>query len=195
MVVRVRDRAGLVADHEHRVQLSVETLVDEHLHGDAAVEQCRGRHARRDRRRRRARPLATARSSVHVGGREVEQVAVARVAQVERRNGSMSGGGPRKNVSGGWSAPRGPRRRHLDPLANGPRCATRAARRPGSRRRRPARAAPRGRRDRARGRPRRRRSSTRTSAGASFDVAVLERDQRQSGVRRAGVARRSARAG
>ncbi len=58
MVVRVRDRAGLVGDHEHRVQLRVEPLVDEHLHRDAAVGERRGRHARGDRRRADARRRA-----------------------------------------------------------------------------------------------------------------------------------------
>ena len=47
-----RDRAGLVADHDHRVQLRVEPLVDEHLHRDPAVGEGGRRHARRHRRRR-----------------------------------------------------------------------------------------------------------------------------------------------
>src|SRR5690349_23600047 len=50
LVVRVRDRSGLVGDHEHRVQLRVEALVHQHLHRDAAVEEGRRRHARRDRK-------------------------------------------------------------------------------------------------------------------------------------------------
>ena len=98
MVVRMRDRAGLVVDHEHRVQLRVEPLVDEHLHGDAAVGEHGRRHARGDGRRadRARRCLRTSRSIWPSPSRKRLRF---RGSRTSSGSGSVSGAGPRKNVS------------------------------------------------------------------------------------------------
>ena len=106
MVVRVRDRAGLVADHEHRLQLRVEPLVHEHLHGDAAVGERGGRHARRDLGLVDPGALASA------GRCPCRRAAAGTGCGCAGRGGSsgtgsVSGAGPIQNVSAGPSAPRG----------------------------------------------------------------------------------------
>jgi hypothetical protein len=50
VVLEMCHAAGPVFDHEHRVQLGVEALVDEHFHRDPAVREERRRHACRDGR-------------------------------------------------------------------------------------------------------------------------------------------------
>jgi hypothetical protein len=120
MVVRVRAGAGLVVDHEHRVELRVEALVDEHLHGDPAVREDGGRHASRHRRGAdRLRVLQHL--EVHLAVPEQEEVVVARVAGVERSRGAVGRRPEPERV-----APVRPRpgRGHLDP----PRRARRAKR-------------------------------------------------------------------
>ena len=111
MVMRVRDSSRLVVDHEHRVQLRVEPLVDEHLDGDAAVGERCGRHARRDGRRP-DRGAALQSVDVHLAVREQEEIAVARVADVERRCLGLRGRPEKERV-----APIGARTRcdHLHP--------------------------------------------------------------------------------
>ena len=107
----MRDGPRLVVDHEHRVQLRVEPLVDEHLDGDPAVGEGRGRHARRDGRRAdRGSTLQAV--EIHLALREQEEVAVTRVAHVERTAARPPE--PRRERTcrfhRAW-----PRRDHLDP--------------------------------------------------------------------------------
>ena len=83
VVVRVGAGSRLVVDHEHRVELRVEPLVDEHLHGDPAVGEDGGRHA--PGHGRRTHRLALLQEiEVHLAVREQEEVVVPRVAGVER---------------------------------------------------------------------------------------------------------------
>ena len=82
MVVRMRDAAGLVFHHEHRRELRVQPLIDQHFDRDAAVGQQRRRHARRDGRRvdPRAHPQVFEGSIAIV---QLKQVPRSRVADVE----------------------------------------------------------------------------------------------------------------
>ena len=129
MVVGMGDGSRLVGDHEHRLQLGIEALVDEHLHGDAAVGECRGCHARGDRRLVDGRALLQP-VDVHVARAEQEQVAVTRVADIERQRVGV-GGRPEEEGVRRPARPAGTRRQHLDPAGRRPRCARHAARRPG----------------------------------------------------------------
>src|SRR5581483_914270 len=113
MVVRMRDRTGLVRHHEHRVQLRVEARVDEHLHGDAAVRERRRRHARGDGRRSDGR-TALQPLEIHLALGEQEEVPVARVAHVERLGGRSGRRPEEERVAAVWARPRRP---HLDPAA------------------------------------------------------------------------------
>ena len=82
MVVRLRDAAGLVLHHEHRVQHGAEPLVDEHLQRDAAVGEQRRGHARRDGGGVDGR-AELAVLELHLAGVEAEERARARIADVE----------------------------------------------------------------------------------------------------------------
>ncbi len=81
VVVGQRRAAGLVLDHEHRVQDGAQSLIDQHLHGDAAVGQQRRRHACRDRGRVDGRADLEV-VDVHLPRAEPEQRARARIADV-----------------------------------------------------------------------------------------------------------------
>ena len=70
MVVRADLGAGLELDHEQRVERRVEVLVDEHPDRGAAEDELRSRHA-----------------SAGGLGIEAEEMAVARIADVDRRLG------------------------------------------------------------------------------------------------------------
>ena len=111
VVVRVRDRARLVVDHEHRVQLRVEPLVDEHLDRDAAVRENGGRHACGHGRRADSRAFPE-HVEIHLPLAEQEEIAVARVAHVERLRRRV-----RRRTEEERVAPVGARARrgHLDP--------------------------------------------------------------------------------
>jgi hypothetical protein len=115
MVVGVSNRARLVADHEHRLELGVESLVNEHLDGDAAVGEGGGRHARRDRRRVDGRTTLQP-VDVHVVRPEQEQVAVPRVANVERKRLRV-GRRPDEERVGWLAGTTWTGRRHLDPAS------------------------------------------------------------------------------
>ncbi len=113
MVVWVCDRAGLVSDHEHRLQLRFESLVYQHLHGDAAVRERGGGHAGGDRRLVDRHPALQA-VDVHVARAEEEEVAVPRVADVELHRRRVRRGVDEERVRR-LRRPTRPRRRHLDP--------------------------------------------------------------------------------
>ena len=83
MVVQVGDAARLVLHHEHRVELRIEPLIHQHLHGDAAVRQQRRRHAGRDGRRVHA-GAPPQRVELDVAVVDPEQVPRSRVADIER---------------------------------------------------------------------------------------------------------------
>ena len=111
MVVRVRDRTRLVVDHEHGVELSVEPLVDQHLDGDAAVGEDGRRHACRHGRSADG-CTALEPVEIHLAFGEEEEVAVARVTDVERLGGQI---GRRLQEEGVARVGTRPRRGHLDP--------------------------------------------------------------------------------
>ena len=98
-------RARLVIHHEHRVELRVETLVDEHLDRDAAVREERGRHARRHGRR--AEYLGVLQPvDVHLAVGEEKEVAVPRVAYVERLRRRVRRGSEEERVAAVGARPR-----------------------------------------------------------------------------------------
>src|SRR5207247_2645141 len=105
-------------DDEHRMQVRAESLVDEHLDGDAAVGQQRADHARRDRRLVGARAAVPRGLDVELAFPELEEVAAARVADVEQNGwgewGRVDEEGVRRLFLAAW-----PRRRHLDPRRGG----------------------------------------------------------------------------
>ena len=162
VVVGVRAGSRLVVDHEHRVELRVEPLVDEHLHGDPAVGEDGGRHA--PRHGRRAHRLARLEAvEVHLAVREQEEVVVARVAHVERdRFGFRRAGRGRRCRSRRRAAAAQPSRSTVRAPRNERRGApprvSRRMRRAGASRRAPRGTAP--------APPRARRSSSRRSARA-----------------------------
>ncbi len=113
MVVRVRHGAGLVEDHEHRLELRIEALVDEHLDRDAAVGEGRRRHAGRHRRRVDGGALLEP-VDVHVVRPEQEEMAIPRIADVERRRLGVGRRAHEERVRRLIRIAR-PRRGHLDP--------------------------------------------------------------------------------
>ena len=111
MVVRVGARSRLVVDHEHRVQLGVQPLVDEHLHGDPAVGEDGRRHAPGHRRRaHRLRVLEAIEIGLAVA--QQEEIAVPRIPGVERLRRGLGRRPEEERVA---AIDARSRRRHLDP--------------------------------------------------------------------------------
>ena len=80
VVVAPGEPARLVLHHEHREELRAEVGVDHHLHGDAAIDEERRPHARRNREH-----VLRLLVHLHVGGVDMAERARARIAHVDRR--------------------------------------------------------------------------------------------------------------
>ena len=93
------------------MELRIESLVHEHLHGDPAVGEDGSRHA--SRHGRRTHRLASLQEiEVHLAVPEQEEVVVARIAGVERGGGTVR---RRSEEEGVAAVGAGTRRGHLDP--------------------------------------------------------------------------------
>ena len=79
MVVGSGQTIRLVLDHEHGRQVGTLVRVDHHLHGDPAVDQQRGAHAGAD-----GQAILGLPGGIHRFGRDVPEVAVPRIAHVDR---------------------------------------------------------------------------------------------------------------